>query len=91
MTVKIDISKAYNRIEWGFLEAIMSRMSFAPAWIKLVMTYVSSAHYAIMVNGIPTGNIILTRGICQGDPISPYFFLICAEVLSSLLFRADDT
>jgi hypothetical protein len=89
MAVKVDMSKAYDRVEWGFLEAAMRKLGFAPHWIKLVMMCVSSVHYEVLVNGIPTGKIIPSRGIRQGDPISPYLFLICAEVLSAMLSRAD--
>ena len=87
--IKIDMSKVYDRVERSFLETVMRRMGFAPYWIKLVMMCVSSAHYAFVVNNIPTGNIIPTRGIRQGNPISPNLFLICAEVWSYLLSRAD--
>ena len=89
MAVKVDISKAYDRVEWGFLKAVLKRLGFAPAWIKLIMMYVSSANFAILGNGIPMGEIVPTRGIRQGDPISPYLFLICAKALSSLLSKAD--
>jgi hypothetical protein len=91
MAVKIDMSKAYDRVEWGFLDAVIRRLGFAPLWIKLVMICVSSTNYDVLVNGIPTGSIIPTRGIRQGDPISPYLFLMCTEALISLLSRADGT
>jgi hypothetical protein len=67
----------------------MGKMGFVPLWIKLIMMCVSSVHYVVLVNGIPTGRILPTRGIRQGDPLSPYLFLICVEVLSSLLLQAN--
>ena len=60
MAVKIDMSKGYDRIEWGFLDAVIGKVGFAPYWIKLIMMCVSSAQYAVLVNGIPTRRIILT-------------------------------
>jgi hypothetical protein len=90
MAVKLDMSKAYDRVEWHFLEAVMVAMGFAKEWAKLIMMCVRTANYSVLVNGIPVGKIWPTRGIRQGDPISPYLFLLCAEALSSQLSRADE-
>ena len=70
--------------EWNgvFLEAVMEKMGFASNWIKLVMICVTLVHYAVLVNGTLSGRILPTRGIQQGEPISPYLFLICVEALS---------
>jgi hypothetical protein len=63
----------------------MKRMGFDDRWIRLILMCVSSATYSVIVNGTPTGEIISTRGIRQGDYISPYLFLLCVEALSSML------
>ncbi|XP_042969115.1 uncharacterized protein LOC122301804 [Carya illinoinensis] len=85
MALKLDISKAYDRIEWGFLEAIMRKLGFGERWIRLVMVCVTSVTYSVLVNGQPCCTIKPSRGIRQGDPISPYLFILCAEGFSSLV------
>ena len=77
MTLKLDINKAYDRVEWRFLTEIMRKMGFCESWIAIIYECVSIVSYSILVNGEPKGNIYSTRGITQGDPLSPYLFL-CA-------------
>jgi hypothetical protein len=89
MAIKLDMSKAYNRVEWAFLEEVMKRMGFACAWVKLIMMCVKTANLAISINGSPVGRIYPSHGIRQGDPISSYLFLLCAEALSTQLSKAD--
>lgn len=64
-------------------------MGFASRWIQLIMMCVKTVQYSILVNGEPCGNIHPFRGLRQEDPISPHLFLICAEVLSSMLTQAN--
>ena len=85
MAIKLDVSKAYDREEWEFLEKIMLRIGFLGQWVNLAMLTVPTASYSIIINGEPCEYISPSRGIKQGDPLSPYLFLFCAEGLSSLL------
>jgi len=88
MAIKLDMSKAYDRLEWGFLEAVMRRLGFAERWVLLIMTCVRTVSYTVLINGLPHGHIAPSRGIRQGDPLSPFLFILCAEALSRMLDQA---
>uniref|UniRef100_A0A803NSB0 Reverse transcriptase domain-containing protein n=1 Tax=Cannabis sativa TaxID=3483 RepID=A0A803NSB0_CANSA len=90
MALKLDLSKAYDRIEWSFLDSVLRKIGFSDIWISLVMKCVSSARYKVIHGGRTMGPITPSRGIRQGDPLSPYIFILCAEGLSALIKRYDD-
>uniref|UniRef100_A0A803PF19 Reverse transcriptase domain-containing protein n=1 Tax=Cannabis sativa TaxID=3483 RepID=A0A803PF19_CANSA len=90
MALKLDLSKAYDRIEWKFLDSVLRKIGFSELWISLVLKCVNSAKYNVVHGGRTMGPITPSRGIRQGDPLSPYIFILCAEGLSTLIKRYED-
>lgn len=89
--LKLDMMKAYDRVEWEYLEAIMAKLGFAQQWISVVMGMVRSVSFSVLFNGNKLESFKPTRGIRQGDHISPYLFLLAAEGLSCLLKDNDES
>jgi hypothetical protein len=83
--IKVDMAKAYDRVEWKYLQGIMLKLGFHEAFVSLIMRCVTTVSFSVKVSGVPTQVFRPTCGIKQGDPISPYLFLLCSEGLSCLL------
>ena len=86
MMLKLDMSKAYGRMERAFLATIMEKMmGFSGRWVELVMECVSITHFSFCLNDQIRGDVVPTRGLRQGHPIFLYLFIMCLEAFSSLI------
>jgi len=89
MAVKTDMSKAYDRVEWDFIELVMERLGFHKIWIRWIMQCITTVSYSYLLNGTAQGLVTPQRGLRQGDPLSPFIFILCSEVLSGLCNKAQ--
>lgn len=76
-------------MEWNYLNGIMHKLGFAKEFIATIMRCVTNVRYAIKFNRKLSEPFCPSRGLRQGDPISPYLFLLCAEGLSSLMKKKE--
>jgi len=86
--LKLDFQKAYDTIDWGSMDTVLKEMGFADKWRRWIKEYISTATISILVNGAPYKPFKMGRGLRQGDPLSPFLFLMRAEVLNRLLTKA---
>uniref|UniRef100_A0A803NKP6 Reverse transcriptase domain-containing protein n=1 Tax=Cannabis sativa TaxID=3483 RepID=A0A803NKP6_CANSA len=89
MAIKTDLSKAYDRLEWKFIHKVLQANRFSNKVISLNMSCVSSVSFTILLNGAPLAPFNPNQGLRQGDPLSPFLFILCSEVLTKMLSKAE--
>jgi hypothetical protein len=89
MFMKMDIEKAFDRMEWSFLLIILGKLGFSPIWLSWIRIYISSTSFSILLNGSPYGFFSPGRELKQGDPLSPFLFILGVEVFLRLIFKEE--
>lgn len=88
MILKLDLSKAFDKLSWTYIQQMLIAFGFCPMWIRCIMSLISSSFVSILVNGIPSRPFTPSRGIRQGDPLSPFLFVLMAEGLVRYIKQA---
>jgi hypothetical protein len=88
--LKLDISRAFDSVSWGFLLEILRTMGFPDIWIKWTAIALRTASTKVLVNGSPGRKIAHARGLRQGDPLSPQLFVLAMEIVTLIFRRAAD-
>ncbi|KAK9060718.1 hypothetical protein SSX86_021424 [Deinandra increscens subsp. villosa] len=88
LIVKLDFEKAYDTVDWDFLLSVLDQMNFPERWVLWVKGVLVSSRASVLVNGSPTKEFQFSRGLRQGDPLSPFQFLVVMEGFSWLFERA---
>nr|KAJ0206388.1 hypothetical protein LSAT_V11C500253360 [Lactuca sativa] len=87
---KIDFEKAFDSINWGFLDSVEKQMNFGCKWRRWISSCLSSAKASVLFNGSPTEEFSISKWVRQGDPLSPFLFILVMEGLNIAVKSACD-
>ena len=90
LVCKLDIEKEYDHVNINCVIAVMDKMGFDSKCLGWIRWCISTVRFSILVNGSPSSFFNNSRGLRQGDPLSPYLFILVMEILSCLISRAKD-
>jgi hypothetical protein len=82
---KLDMEKAYDHVDWNFLLYLLRRCGFGERWCGWITHCISTVHFSVLINGVPAGFFGSSRGVRQGDPLSPFLFVLVMEAFSRML------
>nr|XP_043633384.1 uncharacterized protein LOC122604565 [Erigeron canadensis] len=88
---KIDFEKAFDSLNWGFIDVVFMQMGFPVRWRNWMKDILNLSRASVLVNGSLTQEFQFSRGVRQGDPLSPYIFILAMEVLGDLFSKVVDT
>ena len=91
MIMQLHIAKAYDKVNWIYIKKVLTTFGFDHNWVRCVMALVTTSSFSILVNGSPSELFLPSRGLRQGDPLSPFLFILMMEGLGRSIKHARVT